>query len=92
MTPAQKLSVAKMVPEVIQIVGGNFYWLLTARPILENDWLYICHCAEGKLTDGEHRRFRSELWNVIGEESPRAYISATEDQRAEALERVVSNR
>src|SRR5687767_4439150 len=67
MTPAQKLAVAKMSGLNLEPIGGVWMWKLDRyqSEVKGSEWLYICHCAEGKLTDEQHDRFRAELKRII---------------------------
>jgi len=91
MTPAQKLAVAKMVPEVVAVSQfGSIHWSKTGLDIQPHDWLYICHCAEKKLTEEQFKAYREHLCVICMMD--RGPIVATADQRAEALEGVLLNR
>lgn len=57
--------------------------------------LNACHSLEERLTDAEYERFMLELWKLVAGDQPRqasapirferAYLSATADQRSDAL-------
>lgn len=70
-------------------------WPFTPIPEFDKD-LKACHAAELALSDEQHARFRIILrqslpvHNPNSDASRRAYISATADQRAEAIFQAIS--
>ena len=90
-------------------------WLGLTKESLGSDWdklpeltLDLCHEAEAKLTDEEHEKFQSYLWDVtepkgvraadvldgsnLLDQWERARTSPTAEQRATALLRAVKEK
>lgn len=90
-----KLAVCEKLSGEISIQNGKFYWITPYYGCFDESdkikWLteglQVCNEAEKLLTDGHYQDYRLYLWQGTGR-TARGWLSATYEQRLEALCRV----
>jgi hypothetical protein len=98
--PKLKLAMARLLPEMIHItpsaefgiVSHKFQWLASisggrylGREIYETEWLYVIHLVEQTLTWKQQVNYRKELQRQVTSKTLSDCVSATFNQRAEAM-------